>query len=151
MYRVTYAGTGGWVIGSALTQRSGGSTSTGRIYPVRGIYKCGYEPGEWTFYDQRHKGYDVCSSSGDRRVFAPFSGRVIRGEISYTLTGNSVRDKLLHLVDLQVPNGAYVSRGQYLGTYAQVGVSRGRHLHWERYYLRNGSWVLQSSGSAYGL
>lgn len=151
-YRVRFDGTSGYVHGGYLSPNAPSSgADSGSGMPVNGIYVCGYSAGEPTFYSEYHKGYDVCSRQRDRRVFATSSGTVRRGSIGYTIVGDGVKDLLWHLVNMQVADGANVRKGQYLGTYAKVGLSTAPHLHWERRYKRNGAWVLQYSRSAYGL
>lgn len=124
-YNVVFSGRRGYV-NSAYLSRAGTSSgeSAGSSLPIRLPYACGFEPGEWTWYGQSHKGWDICSRVS-RAVYAPISGRVDGDSITVTITGDGTGDKLHHLVDISVKDGQYVSRGQYVGAYAEVGRSRG--------------------------
>lgn len=148
-YNVSYGGATGYVNSTYLSPTAPVASAPSGL-PVRSPWLCGFEPSEWTWYGTYHKGYDVCSRVS-RAVYAPISGRVALSRYTVTVTGSGTRDTLHHLVNVSVSEGQYVSRGQYVGTYAEVGVSRGPHLHWERYFMRDGAWRLQSSRSSYGL
>ncbi len=105
-----------------------------------------YDPGSDTFYGRKHVGWDLRSTAGDTRVFAPRPGQWNPYGIGGNLdSSGGIRDTLHHLMD--VARAGMVKVGDVLGRYAQVGLSNIPHLHWERYI--NGQ--LQSSPNAYGL
>ncbi len=105
-----------------------------------------YDPGSDTFYGRAHVGWDLRSSSGDTRVFAPKAGQWNPYGIGGNLeSAGGILDTLHHLVG--VARAGMVKVGDLLGRYAQVGLSNIPHLHWERYI--NGQ--LQFSPGAYGL
>jgi murein DD-endopeptidase MepM/ murein hydrolase activator NlpD len=105
--------------------------------------------------EQFHDGIDFVSKKDDRRVFAIADGLINYDKDNYdhskrwiigghhtagnmviqqfVTSGNPYYVRYLHLLDNTVKNGQLIHEGDLIGTYADVGISYGAHLHVDLY------------------
>ncbi|WP_324718179.1 M23 family metallopeptidase [Carboxydochorda subterranea] len=87
----------------------------------------------------RHSGLDLAAPEGTP-VHAPNGGRVVLAR-DHLATGKTVIldhgwglfTSYLHLSSIRVREGAFVSKGEILGTVGATGFATGPHLHWAAY------------------
>lgn len=89
---------------------------------------------------RNHKGQDIPCKKGTH-IFAVASGKVIRSknsrsagkyiEIEHDIGKHKIVSRYLHLSVRSVMKGAYVYRGELIGSCGNTGKSTGPHLHFE--------------------
>ncbi len=84
-----------------------------------------------------HDGIDIANSTGTR-VYAAYRGRVTfrdwnggYGRLIIIDHTDGYTTRYAHLNDFDVPLGATVTRGQFIGNMGSTGNSTGPHLHFE--------------------
>ena len=100
-----------------------------------------------------HDGIDFISSNNDRRIFSITKGIIVYDFDDYNhkfknekpnTGGNMVivtsmiddityHIRYLHLLVNFVAKGQYINEGDYIGDYADVGISKGPHVHIDFY------------------
>ena len=114
--------------------------NVGRITTIYGVRR--YYNGKFAA-DYYHRGVDYASPTGSP-VVAPAAGTVaLVGTVSagFLVHGNTigidhgqgVTSILLHLNNINVKEGDFVTAGQVVGTVGSTGASTGPHLHWGLY------------------
>ncbi len=156
----------GWAVeyGYGSVPAPGSGDPVAVCIPVRGPISVWSWPGKWMFYDKPHQGFDIVHNPNEapyQGAYAPRDGTVrLRygrpwGDNPGGLIGAHVYspDGERHSVVWHIDPGSWLVRDgqavrqrQPLGTYAEVGLADGAHVHHEEYV--NG--VLQTSDAAYG-
>jgi peptidoglycan hydrolase CwlO-like protein len=101
-----------------------------------------------------HAGVDIANRGGNVPIYAAADGVVIRSYysssygnaifVAHSINGQTWTTVYAHMSNRSVGDGAFVSRGQRIGTMGNTGQSYGQHLHFE---LHRGSWNASKSNA----
>jgi murein DD-endopeptidase MepM/ murein hydrolase activator NlpD len=116
-----------------------------------------------------HDGIDYVDKNNDRRVFAVADGVVVLDFdgydprlawtdarhslgnyiiVKHTLNGHDCFARYCHLIKNNVSHGQVIKEGFLLGEYADAGMSKGAHLHWDVY---DEKWIKWTDPAKYGV
>jgi peptidoglycan hydrolase CwlO-like protein len=101
-----------------------------------------------------HAGVDIANRGGNVPIYAAADGVVIRSYysssygnaifVAHSINGQTWTTVYAHMSNRSVSDGAFVARGQRIGTMGNTGQSYGQHLHFE---LHRGSWNASKSNA----
>lgn len=131
-----------WKLYTTLLEKQEFINNTPNILPAEGVISSSYGyRNETVFVDHQpkfHKGLDIASRRG-APVVATADGKVTYtgydelgyGNIIIIDHGYNLKTYYAHLSEIQIDQGAYVRKGQSIGTVGNTGKSTGPHLHYE--------------------
>ena len=127
------------LIGEKLDSRRLILESVPRGWPIRGILSSGFGVRTSPFTDTPvfHHGMDIVARPGVE-VAASASGTVVKSSFEALLGnvvvldhGSGYRSVYAHLAERVVAEGAFVAKGEPVGTVGNTGRTTGPHLHYE--------------------